>query len=39
VGRPGAWREGRLEAAWGFLRRLYGRYQESRLQLLAASLA
>lgn len=39
MGRPGAWREGRLEAAWGFLRRLYGRYQESRLQLLAASLA
>src|SRR5690606_5100058 len=39
VSRPGAWPEGRLRAAWAFLRRVYARYEESRLQMLAASLA
>ena len=39
MSRPGAWRVGPLGAAWGFLRRVYTRYEESRLQLLAASLA
>mgnify|MGYP001029484878 CR=1 FL=1 len=39
MSRPGAWPEGRLRAAWTFLRRVYARYEESRLQMLAASLA
>lgn len=39
MSRPAAWRGGRLGAVWGFLKRLYARYEESRLQLLAASLA
>ncbi len=39
MSRPGAWREGWLRNAWGFVRRVYARYEESRLQMLAASLA
>ncbi|HEX7038555.1 MAG TPA: YhjD/YihY/BrkB family envelope integrity protein [Trueperaceae bacterium] len=39
MSRPGAWREGWLRSAWDFLRRVYVRYEESRLQMLAASLA
>ncbi|HLV13311.1 MAG TPA: YhjD/YihY/BrkB family envelope integrity protein [Trueperaceae bacterium] len=39
MARPGAWRKGWTRAAWEFVRRVYDRYQESRLQMLAASLA
>ncbi len=39
MSRPGAWRKGWPRALWGFVRRVYSRYEESRLQLLAASLA
>lgn len=39
MGGPGAWLGGRPRALWEFLRRVYGRYEESRLQMLAASLA
>ena len=39
MGSPGAWLGGRPRALWDFFKRVYGRYEESRLQMLAASLA
>ncbi len=39
MGGPGAWLGGRPRASWDFLKRVYRRYEESRLQMLAASLA